>query len=65
MELVCCLYRLMWSLCVVAACLIFVLQVVLRVSVYLEYNTNVDVEKVYMKKVPFPTVTVCNQNTFR
>ena len=47
------------------AALFFIIQVALRVNVYFEYNTNVDVEKVYTTKVPFPAVTICNQNNFR
>lgn len=55
----------MWVVCVVAAVLFFVVQVSLRVGVFFEYNTNVDVEKVYTTKLPFPAVTICNQNKFR
>ena len=55
----------MWVTCVLGSALFFIIQVALRVTVYFEYNTNVDVEKVYTTKVLFPAVTICNQNNFR
>lgn len=55
----------MWVVCVIAAILFFVIQVSLRVAVYFQYNTNVEVEKVYKSTIQFPAVTLCNQNNYR
>ena len=36
-----------------------------RLMLYLDYTSKVDVEITYVDKLPFPAVTVCNQNLFR
>ena len=51
--------------CVLAAMILFVYQVVHRTFVYFDYNTTVSVNIRYVEEVPFPAVTLCNINTFR
>lgn len=51
--------------CVTAAVAVFVLQVVERSRDFYDYNTSVDVAVIYNKNIPFPAVTICNQNTFK
>ena len=48
-----------------AAMILFVYQVADRTFVYFEYNTTVAMNIHYVKRVPFPAVTLCNINTFR
>jgi hypothetical protein len=50
---------------VVGAIGIFVMQVGVRTFDYFQYNTIVDVQLVYTDNIPFPAVTLCNQNNFR
>ena len=50
---------------VIIAVLLFVGQVSQRIAVYFQYKTNVAVEEKYPKSITFPSVTICNQNSFR
>ena len=50
---------------VIIAVLLFVGQVSQRIAVYFQYKTNVAVEVKYPKSITFPSVTICNQNSFR
>ena len=36
-----------------------------RLLLYFDYTSKVNVEITYVKKLPFPAVTVCNHNMFR
>lgn len=40
-------------------------QVIDRARVYFQYDTNTNVEVVYVDKVEFPSITICNQNNYR
>ena len=57
--------RLLWILCVSMSVVLFSVQVVNRISDYFDYKTNVNVEIVYLSSIPFPAVTICNQNSYR
>ena len=58
-------YRILWIVCVLAAVAAFVSQVVMRSLVYLEHNSNVNVQVNYETQVSLPAVTLCNQNRYR
>ena len=58
-------FRIIWICVVIAAILFFVSQVSVRIAVYFEYNTNVNVEVQYVDKIDMPAVTICNQNNYR
>lgn len=58
-------FRVLWVVCVLAAVTAFVSQVVTRSLVYLDYHSNVNVQLIYNNSIPFPAVTVCNQNQYR
>ncbi|KAK2140375.1 hypothetical protein LSH36_1376g00011 [Paralvinella palmiformis] len=36
-----------------------------RLSFYFKFTKNINVEVTYLDEVPFPAVTICNQNAFR
>ncbi len=57
--------RVAWFLLVFGVLGVFSYILVLRVSYFLEYPPAVNVEILYAKSLPFPTVTVCNQNFLR
>ena len=57
--------RIVWFLLVSGAFSFFIYYAYGRISVYLSYPKNVNVEVNYLTKVRFPAVTFCNQNTFR
>ena len=44
---------------------LFIGQVSTRVAVFFEYKTNVAVKVKYVDELPFPAVTICNQNKYR
>ena len=52
-------------MCVTAAIAVFLYQVIYRSKTFLDYNTSVDLQVLYEDEIPFPAVTICNQNTFR
>ena len=49
----------------VSAMIFFTYQVVERMLDYYDYETTVSVNVLYMDRVPLPTITLCNINTFR
>ena len=59
------LCRLFWLLVVTCAIVFFTTQVFLRTQEYLRYKTNINMELHFKDQLPFPAVTVCNQNTHR
>ena len=50
---------------VLTAVMFFVVQVGIRIGVYFEYNTNVDVDVKFPTRIEFPSVTICNENHYR
>ena len=44
---------------------VFVGQVGTRTAVYFQRKTNVDVKVEYVEQIDFPSVTICNQNSYR
>ena len=42
-----------------------VVQVGIRTNAYLKYDTNIDIELKFVNQVPFPALTICNQNAYR
>ena len=50
---------------VVAAIIFFMVEVGLRTREYFKYNTNVDMELYFPERIPFPAVTICNQNAHK
>ena len=58
-------FRMFWLLVVTAAIALFVIQVGMRFSVYFEYKSNIDVKVNSVETLPFPAVTLCNQNNYR
>ncbi len=49
----------------IAVLFYFVYQVTLAILRYYEYATVTDVQVQYTTSLPFPAVTLCNQNNFR
>lgn len=47
------------------AIILFTSQVASRTFTYFEHHTNTELQVVYDTKIPFPAITVCNQNNFR
>ena len=58
-------YRILWFTAFAAAIILFVGQVGSRVAVFFEHKTNVAVKIKYVKQIEFPSVTICNQNSYR
>ena len=44
---------------------LFVIEVGLRTMEYFKYETNIDIELHFEDQIPFPAVTLCNQNAYR
>ena len=61
----CTTFRVLWILVLIAVYVIFSYFLALRIIRYYEYATTLHVEETYVDKLPFPTVTICNQNKFR
>ena len=57
--------RILWFTAFAAAIILFVGQVGSRMAVFFEHKTNVAVTVKYVKEIEFPSVTVCNQNSYR
>ena len=57
--------RLLWLCGVLAAVVIFVYIMTKRVQKFNKHDTVADVQVKYNPGVPFPAVTICNQNLFR
>ena len=58
-------HRILWFSAFAAAIILFVGQVGSRVAVFFEHKTNVAVKVKYVKQIEFPSVTICNQNSYR
>jgi hypothetical protein len=43
----------------------FAVMVGIRTHKYLKHETNIALEVTFKDQVPFPAVTLCNQNSFR
>ena len=43
----------------------FVVEVSIRTKDYFKYETNIDIELRMEDQIPFPALTMCNQNAFR
>ena len=50
---------------VLGAITFFVVQVSVRTQVYFLHQANIDVKLNFEPSIPFPAVTICNQNAFR
>ena len=48
-----------------SAVIFFVVQVGLRTKQYFKYGTTIDIELYFEDQIPFPAVTICNQNSYR
>ena len=57
--------RLLWLAVFTGALILFIGQVGSRMEVFFEYKTNVAVTLKYAKQIEFPSVTLCNQNSYR
>ena len=44
---------------------VFIYAIINRLDYLFTYPTNVKVTKGYWPEVPFPAVTICNQNKYR
>ncbi|XP_070549820.1 uncharacterized protein [Ptychodera flava] len=58
-------FRGLWTVCIFAVALMFIVSVAYTVPRYLEYPVSYDVAMVTSQKLPFPAVTLCNTNRFR
>ncbi len=58
-------FRVLWFVAVLVAVTLFLYQVGMRTQQYFQYNTNINVEVKFEPQLEFPSVTVCNQNSFR
>ena len=57
--------RVLWVVMVVSSMVFFMVEVGIRSRDYLKYETNIDIEISFEEQLPFPALTVCNQNAFR
>ena len=58
--------RAAWVTCVGTAAIMFALWVGLRTRDHLKFESTVNVEVIYSEEsIPFPAVTICNQNNYR
>ena len=57
--------RFIWSTCVSSALIAFLYLMITRLQHYYLFTKTVNVDVTYKEDLPFPAVTVCNQNTFR
>ena len=57
--------RVLWVVLVVSSMIFFMVEVGIRSRDYLKYETNIDIEISFEEQLPFPALTVCNQNAFR
>ena len=58
-------FRVVWLCVVLASLIFFVVEVGIRSTEYLKHETNIDIELMFVEKMPFPAVTICNQNSYR
>ncbi len=64
-TLFCLNFRFLWCGAVLLSLLFFFGQVGNRIAVYFQYKTSVNVKVTYPPELDFPTVIICNQNSFR
>ena len=57
--------RLLWLLLIIACLSLLINVLAKRLLLYFDYTSKINVEITYEDKLPFPAVTVCNQNLFR
>ena len=57
--------RILWVIAVAWSLTFFFLQVGQRIQVYFDYKTTVSVTVKYVNNIDFPSVTICNQNSYR
>ena len=57
--------RSLWSLCIGMGLSVFLYVFIQRLLFYFQYTTRVDIQVVYQEELPFPAVTICNQNMLR
>jgi len=55
----------MWLVIVLASAGFLIFYAYNRISFYLKFTKNVNVEVNYLSKLEFPAVTFCNQNTYK
>ena len=60
-----CTCRVLWLVLVLTAIGLFTFILVQRFSHYVDHPARVNVEILYTESLPFPAVTVCNQNFLR
>ena len=58
-------FRILWVIVVVTSIAFFTVMVGIRTSEYMKHETNIAMELTFADHVPFPAVTLCNQNAFR
>ena len=58
------LSRIFWIFVCLSVMAYFVVQLTTSIIKYYQYGTTTDVQVIYSDSVPFPAVTLCNQNTF-
>ena len=50
---------------VLSSMIFFIVEVGLRTKEYFKYGTNTDMEIHFEDQIPFPALTICNQNSYR
>lgn len=57
--------RLFWVVVVLGGISLFVLAFAVQIKYLLSNPKSVNVEVIYEKSLPFPAVTICNENRYR
>ena len=57
--------RFAWILVVISATTVFAYAVSNRLGHLYDFPSSIDLTVGYWPRVPFPAVTICNQNSFR
>ena len=58
-------FRVAWIIVVISVLTAFVYAISARYSYLYTYPTNIEIDVGYPETVPFPAVTICNQNKYR
>jgi hypothetical protein len=58
-------FRITWVFVVLAVVAVFAYALTDRILNYYTYPTNIDLNVGFWERVPFPAVTICNQNNYR
>ncbi len=58
-------FRVIWFIAVGCAFTLFLSLAITRLTYFFTYPKSVNVEVTYEESLPFPAVTLCNQNIFR